>query len=557
MSSSHTLRNLHPAIWLWLIVFVLYLPAWHAGFVTDAVDWLHDARHLPFGDYLNRSNSTVHALYQLTQLVTLGIYKLFGTARIPWHLLFVSMQAGAAYMLYLLASRVISAANLRNPKGIAFWGAVLFCISPYLSEVVVWKACFHYMQGLMLMLGVLICTERYIYTRAKYLPWLATLLFQLSTFSLEIFYLTPIFTFSLLYYYRSLGWDMAILPRTWLYFLLPQVLLFGLHLIIFYSIYGEWASHNTGGAFAVPIIEHLATASKYVFHVVFFGRFWPQELKEKAYEIFSSLAVILVIAGLLLALVGCLIYRCRKGYGREQVGLLFLLWALLSLALAIPMPFERLFDLSGNRYLYLAIAFFSIAVAIAVNSIRWAWAKVGLACGWILVSVFLTLRTNRHWQTSEKINTALLQNFPISNDKPTILLSMPYCYKGIPMINAWPYGNYQRMYEVLNQMELPTKVYDGSAFNMISPNDGSEVEVVNDSTIKVSLKQWGTWWWYMDFGGRSYETEAYKLNMVDQGRWYELQLAQPLSSYNLLYQVGDKWQTVPATSLVPASALAR
>src|SRR5687767_13283273 len=91
---------------LWVVVAILHAPAWRAGFVTDAVDWLHDARTLPFKDYLNRPHSTIHSLYQFTQLITYCIYKLFGTARLPWHLLMISVQALNGFLLYRLFRRL-------------------------------------------------------------------------------------------------------------------------------------------------------------------------------------------------------------------------------------------------------------------------------------------------------------------------------------------------------------------------------------------------------------------------------------------------------------------
>ena len=125
-----------------------------------------------------------------------------------------------------------------------------------------------------------------------------------------------------------------------------------------------------------------------------------------------------------------------------------------------------------------------------------------------------------------------------------IMLSLPYCYKGVPMINAFPYSNFQRTHNMLEAPPITEKVYDAAAFNMASPNDGSEVEVVNDSTVKVTLLQWGTWWWYKDFGGYSYETPDYRLDMRDQGHWYEIILKRPMNEYQLLYQVGNSWKEV-------------
>jgi hypothetical protein len=79
---------------------------------------------------------------------------------------------------------------------------------------------------------------------------------------------------------------------------------------------------------------------------------------------------------------------------------------------------------------------------------------------------------------------------------------------------------------------------------MLSPDDGVHVKVVNDSMLNVTLNNWGTWWWHNFMGGYSYTTEVFKLNMVDQGHWYELTLTKPIESYLVLYSVGGEWKPV-------------
>ncbi len=544
MLPSARKKYLYPALWLWLIVSAVYALAWRAGFVTDAVDWLHDAATLPLGEYLNRSHSTIHALYQLTQLLTLGLYRLFGASRLPWHLLFTTMHAGVGYLLYRVCGNLIKDASLRRPRRIAFWGAVLFCISPYCGEVVVWKACFHYLQGMLLLLGILRCTQDFIYAPRRAMPLLASFLFAFSAFTLEVFYLTPFFTATMLLYYGRLGWNSTIVGRAWRYFLLPQVLIIAAHLLLLHLVYGVWASHGTGGAFAFPLGEHLVKGTQYSFHLLFFGRYWPQVLKECAYG-FCTNMIVAVLSHLLLVLLLYLLWRkARKGYGRDQVSLLLLLWMIPAVGLALPLPLERLFDTAGNRYLYPAVAFASMLIALLGDALPKRWMTIGLISIWGAASVFLTLRTVRHWQTSEGINERLLTTIPHSGGRTTILMAMPYCYKGIPMINAWPSGNFARMRETLHT-PLPQKVWDGAAFNMASPTDGTMAEVVNDSTIKVTLKQWGTWWWYQDFGAYNYETPDYRVDMRDPGHWYHLILKRPRREFQLLYQTGDKWQELP------------
>ena len=92
--------------------------------------------------------------------------------------------------------------------------------------------------------------------------------------------------------------------------------------------------------------------------------------------------------------------------------------------------------------------------------------------------------------------------------------------------------------------KISTPLYDCMAYNMLSPTDGANVIVLNDSTVKVTLNQWSTWWWYATQGGISYENTEYKLNLKDVGHYYELTLKKPANKYVLLYQVGDKWKKV-------------
>ena len=544
MKPDYRRKYLYPAITFWLLVEVFYALAWRAGFVTDAVDWLHDMNTLPFGTYLNRSHSTIHALYQTTQLVTFGFYKLFGTARLPWHLLFTTMHAGVAYLLYLLCGNLFKDASLRRPRRIAFWGAVLVCICPYCAEVLVWKACFHYLQALLLLFGILRCVQDFIYAPRPAMPWLAAGLFVASALALEVFYLAPFFTATVLLYYGRLGWNGAVMRRAWRHFVLPQVGIIAVQLLLFHLIYGEWASHGTGGAFAFPLRDHLVKGAQYSFHLLFFGRFWPQLPKEAAYAICEKAAVLSLGYCLLAGFLFILWRKARKGYGRDQVGLLLMVWLLLAIGLALPMPLEKLFDTAGNRYLYPAAVIGCMLIALLGDALPRRWMMMGLIGLWACVSATLTLRSVRHWQTSERINESLLTQIPPAGGRTTILMSMPYCYKGIPMINAWPSGNFARMREVL-YTPLPQKVWDGAAFNMASLTDGSAAESVNDSTMKVTLKQWGTWWWYLDFGAYSYQTPDYRVDMRDPGHWYCLILKRPRREYQLLYQDGDRWRELP------------
>jgi hypothetical protein len=69
------------------------------------------------------------------------------------------------------------------------------------------------------------------------------------------------------------------------------------------------------------------------------------------------------------------------------------------------------------------------------------------------------------------------------------------------------------------------------------------VRVLSDSTIHVSLNQWGTWWWYNDIGAVNYQNKHFKVN-IDAWGGYDLMLKGNPNEYILLYQVGRQWKRV-------------
>jgi hypothetical protein len=524
---------------LWLLVNLLYGLAWRSGFVTDAVDWISDLRGQVLGDYLNRKGSTIHALYQLTQLTTLGIYRIFGTNRLAWHLIMTGLQALNGLLLYRLIFATGTQLRLKRLPAMSWIAAILFCSSPYLGEPLIWKACFHYLQGMAVILACLLCMTGWMQRRKAGYAVAATLLMLAGSFALELFYLIPAFSLlTLAIIYRGHAMKRAAMLR----FVVPQALVLVVHLIAFHLVYGEWFSHGTAGGLQVKFFEHLSKGFKYLFHLLAFGRFWPQELKAKVYRLSESPGVLAMsYAALILAFLA-LVWKTLRGRQSARLTLLLVLFLAGSLVLALPMPLDELFDLNTNRYLYAALPWFSALLAIGLTQIPRPAVRYALLAIWVLPAAALSLRTARHWQTGTKISDRLLEGVPAAGARTRLLMSLPYAYKGIPMINAFPAGNFRRMHDALFAPPLQEPSHDVAAFNMAGINDGAEAQFVNDSTIKVTLLQWGTWWWYKDFGAYSYETPDYRVDMRDQGHWYELILKRPAEQYQLLYSVGGEWR---------------
>lgn len=530
----------------WIVTFLLYIPAAKAGFVSDTTGWFQSLIEDSFTDYINRTRFSVKSMYQLTQFNTWLIYQIAGINQWIWHIVHVTLHATVCLLLFRLCHRLFTNSSVEKPYWPAFAGTFLFCVSPYASEVVVWEASFHYMQALLFIFGILILVQRFQDHPSRQTAVGAGVLFFLSTFTHELFYLSPLLTLSLAVYYRiALRRDPQVFKRTLLWFTLPQVLLFLLHLLLFRLVYGGGVAHLGSQLFSNPPGYFLVKPPWCFFHVIVWGRFFPQEIRMAVYDLFRTTGGALAFYGTLLIIGAVILLRFRKMSHYWRLVSFMFLWLLMAQAILVPLWFPENLLVVGDRYLYLMLAFHAMLISLLLYSIRATWLKQGLWVIVALISIYWNLKLSKKWYESEKV-IAGIQNSPlIKPGKVKVLLNSPACIKGIPMIGATPEGEFRLMHNLFFKPVIKDTMLEVAAYNMISPEDGAHVEVMNDSMVKVTLNQWGTWWWRNgDFGATSYENDWFRLDLVDPGHWYYLILKHPADQYDLFYQKGSEIKVV-------------
>lgn len=531
----------------WVLVFAIYLPTAQAGRVGDFPGWVLTVTSRSFLDYINRKGFVTPSLYQFTQILTYGFYQLFGPRPWPWHVLFVSMQALNALLLYTFFKNLFLNSGIRNAALVAFSGSLLFCVCPHISEVVVWEPAFHYLLGLLFIIAVLHCAQQYLLTLNVRYAWWGALLFFLSTYSLEVFYLTPLFVTGLIVFYAFMSKaGGTILKRALLYFTLPQAVLFLLHLIVLRAVYHQNFAH-IGATTTLFSVFNCSKALKYVFHILLFGRFYSQAFREHVYHFCESAKGLLAFYGVLFILVTFIVVRIRhfRLAGRTMVLLLF--WVLLSLGLILPLWFPD----SGldiyDRYTYVLCAFVYMLLVLCLNACLNKWLFIGIVAAYALINYRFTHKVNAYWQQSAQVISNLVNTFPNDPSKKILLVNLPECLDGVQMVGTRDDGEFRMLYNSVMPRQLTNTIYDVEAFYMRSPADGAHVNVVNDSIIKVTLNQWGTWWIYYGYGAYSYENADYKVVMRDLGHWYDLILKHPASEYLVLFIEDGKWKKVDLT----------
>ena len=529
---------------LWLITFIVYLPAIKGGWVIDATGWLYNIRHQAFWDYINRSQTRIPSLYQFTQLTTYLLYRVVNANPVAWHTIMVTMHACNAWLLYTLCKRLFEDSGIKTPGNIALTGVILYTICPHITEVIVWEASFHFLQGFMLILVIMKLAQKYLHEQKPGYIIAALFLFICSAFALEVFYLTPWFVLSLGIYYRyALGYHPTALKKLALSFVLPQLVIFGIQIMLLRMTYGAHFAH-IGESVVQPLDSYLSKPLKYVFHLLFFGRFFSHDIRTKAYTICESVAGMAIFYTVLAAMLTMAMLRLRKMDAKGKVSLLVFAWMAFSLVILLPLAFPDLLLVFYDRYTYMLNGFVFMFIALFVSRSDSTAVRYSIVCGYGLINLFFAVKLNLLWKHSAYIDNRLLQELPPPGDKTVILLNIPENMQGIPMIGAQPDDQYTAMRNLLVDSSIKNKIWDGASYNMNTLEDGAHVVVKSDSTVQVVLNQWGTWWWYEGHGGRNYETTDYKLEMEPTGNSYLLTLKRPPGNFMLLYSVGPLWKKV-------------
>lgn len=538
----------HKNLWvfglLWVLTFAIYIPAAKAGWVLDSAGWLKNIRNLDFWDYINNAQSGIPSLYQFTQFTTYIFYKIFNANPYAWHGLMVSMHAANAFLFFILCSKLFDDSGIKNGRRIALAGVILYTVCPHISEVVVWEAAYHYLQGFLLILLILLLTQRFIHVpKRKYVIWSAVIYFC-ATYSLEIFYLTPWFVLTLGLYYRfALDYSTAAFKKVFTWFVIPQLIFFVLHIFVLRIVYDGQMAH-LGQNIWQPFSAYICKPPRYIFHILFLGRFFPNEIRQGVYQAIGSNGALIAFYNIFILVCVHLAYRFNNMQLKGRAGVLLFAWAIISMGIIMPLAFPDMLLLFYDRYTYFLDAFVYMLLALLASYIAVASIKAVAFVLYGAVNILLTTRLNLYWKHSTYIDNRLLKDFPDAGGKTVILLNVPQCMNGLPMIGAEKDGAFDLLYKLFVNKDATGKIYDVAAYNMLTKEDGAHVYVHNDSLITVTLNQWGTWWWYERYGAYSYENEDYKLDMKDMGHWYDLTLKHPSSQYLILYQQGEQWKRV-------------
>ena len=114
-------------------------------------------------------------------------------------------------------------------------------------------------------------------------------------------------------------------------------------------------------------IDYLSKPLKYIFNILFLGRFFPLESKKSVYELCQSETMLFIFYGMVAVFTIYWAAAFKKMEPVNKAMLLFLVWAAGAVAFLLPLPFpDAALLVFYDRYTYFADGFIYTLLALAL-----------------------------------------------------------------------------------------------------------------------------------------------------------------------------------------------
>lgn len=518
---------------------VLYYPTRHAGFAMDFVGWERHFIHDPFSAVL--TSFGFRGQQQVSFFFFYLMYRLFDVNGGYWYLVFTTLHALNAWLLFVLFQKIFLRFQIPGAVVTALAGALLFFLSPYQAEVVVWKVCFQYLFTGALMLNILLCTVSYLETGKSRFLYFIILSFLPALFSFEWAFVIPLLTAVV-----AVAWNMSGPLKGWrkktFYAVGAQLIFLPIYFFLNKATLGGWVSHYGQNVHThFDFYQVASTVLKYAVKYLFFLRDFSHSIKTPVFNFFDQhpVALILFITGLLSFILVIIFYN--RTSTRLRAGIFCILMFLISLIPVVNLYMSTLLQSENDRYGYFASMFFFMMLALLLFSFH-KFIRYTLMMAWVIISIVLLVRINTLWMHAGEVFNGLINDFRWYDKKEVIILNIPDSYNGVWMfriINE-PTG-FAECLEMIRYKPYNGKMIDVAQYNMMHPSDGVSVQADSARQLRVQFNQGGNWWWHNGMGAVDYETGDFKVHFEGP---YTLTMKTHHPDRVFIYQVGDKWKEV-------------
>jgi hypothetical protein len=281
----------------------------------------------------------------------------------------------------------------------------------------------------------------------------------------------------------------------------------------------RWIGHYGADAHtALKPFEMLAVIQKYFIKQVFFAPFLPDFVSTKLYQLTEQRAVAVFFVVMIIAIVGRCFYLCFKNKN-APIWMFYFLATLLFILPVANLYFPTYILIHGDRLGYFASLFVWVPLLILLVFLFKKWAVVPMTFA-VFLSMFFLIKQLDSWRIAASLQSSLELSFKPYEGKQTYILNLPDSYRGAYMYRCRAEGKFAERYKFIKGIDVAKNITEVLSYNLNNPTDSVTVQTINDSTLQVTLSQWGTWYWRNTMGAVSYESTKLKVAIDEWNHSY-------------------------------------
>lgn len=522
------------------IALIFYFPSWQSGLTWDFIGWLVEYKTEGIQGFLHLFND--RGLHPLYQAAFFGVYKLFGAHPFGWFLLFLILHVFNATLSFIFFSRLFKKCGVLNSNAVAFFGALFFLVSPYQTEVVVWKATIHYLTTTACILSALIFSLDY----AQKGDWkyLATvfLLYFTGLFSLEIAISLP-FLLCLIVLLPRKGIFGKVTAREFLLRLvMPQLLMIPIFFLLSKLLLGRWVAHYGARAhlnFSDVLI--VGNFNRYLLKYLVFMQFFGYPIRVRFYEFVANSPMVHWFV-ILYAMLALLFWYCirRYPYGQLKIFSVLLLMSVAGMMTTVNLYLNYLINVENDRFGYFGSIFILMMLAFLAFQLN-KYLRFWVLATFSFFSIKFLEVNIANWKQSAIVIDKLTSNFERFNSGNIFILNTPDNFHGANVFRN--FGLESPIAETIfvrGGKDMRAQVRDVLYYNMENIADSVKIAQVGKNSLKISFAQWGNWWWRHGIGASDYENNLFSVKMTNGS--YIITFKKRSSEDIILYQCGTEWR---------------
>ncbi|MBL0311083.1 MAG: hypothetical protein IPP77_15890 [Bacteroidetes bacterium] len=479
--------------------------------------------------------------YHLLNMVQ---WKLFGFDQRGWFITSIAFHAANATLLSFLTYRTLAITSLHNRFLISISAGLLWLISPYHSEPVVWGAAILFLALTFLVLAGLLFFIRYTETLQVQYALLVYVCYFLAMFTFEAF--LPFVGLLTILWIATTNTAINRLRLSGFLksFFLPLILSIVVYFLINKWRIGSWVGHygeashlNTDLFLIVP------NFSKYLLKLLFAPLYFSFSQRDAVYAFLESKTFVVTGTILYLVFFVFLIWRFFKGTVIHKI---IIAWFFLFCAALVPvinLYFMYYKDIEQDRYVYFASSFFYVSVVLALFHFMKRWAIIPVALFLIISSLFLARNTNC-WAKSGRIAQSLLHDFRWPDANRIFVLLTPDDYNGAYCMRSMPNSTLSEMLRVQRNIDVDDKLFEVYQTNLVSPSDSAVCEILDSSTLHLTLLTQGAWLWRNSFGATDIDTGSFHAQINRSYPAFTVRFKNKQPGDVFIYSVNDHWKEI-------------